>query len=322
MRRTSLLATLLCVVAVGLMAHACLGDDDGEGGGGPYSSEPNDGPGEGPGDDPGDDGDGWESTYACESGASVLYECCAMAGGNCLAINTNYQCCLNKDCEPGQIVACMAYKNLWTVDECNLAIESCATGVPGACENMGVGCEDECDPDCSGRECGGDGCGGSCGSCYGGKTCDDGQCSSGCECDTYGDEECDGNSTLLWCDGCNWESHSCDTLCRNSGFAHADYCGYSSDSGKDTCFCEHHSGWGGGCFPDISACGWDTDDCVGSGSNWFCSKKCSDDDDCQNVAPGTEACFEVGTGAKWCFIMCDTPSDCLQYTSCVEGLCK
>lgn len=36
-----------------------------------------------------------------------------------------------------------------------------------------------CYPNCSGKECGPDGCGGSCGTCTGGKTCNNGQCVGG-----------------------------------------------------------------------------------------------------------------------------------------------
>ena len=46
-----------------------------------------------------------------------------------------------------------------------------------------------CNPNCSGKECGDDGCGGSCGECINGQTCDNGNCltvESGCETFTYG----------------------------------------------------------------------------------------------------------------------------------------
>ncbi len=52
-----------------------------------------------------------------------------------------------------------------------------------------------CTPSCSGRECGSDGCGGSCGSCYGGETCNTGtgQCesSSSCTPDSYEPDDTD-----------------------------------------------------------------------------------------------------------------------------------
>ena len=75
----------------------------------------------------------------------------------------------------------------------------------------------QCQPDCSGKECGEDGCGGTCGSCNGSEVCDGGKCkdvqsctatcgSKGCECGFVCGQACGSCSGAYSCnDGCHCE---------------------------------------------------------------------------------------------------------------------
>ncbi len=59
---------------------------------------------------------------------------------------------------------------------------SCGTCENGKTCNSNGKCVENCTPDCNGKECGDDGCGGSCGTCDNGKTCNsDGKCVEHCQ---------------------------------------------------------------------------------------------------------------------------------------------
>ena len=103
----------------------------------------------------------------------------------------------------------------WSADDANKCDDKdlCTIGdycVAGVCkpgtEKIGCNNGDPCQPNCAGKECGGDGCGGSCGSCPFTKTCKSGMCkpadpqpASGCP----GPEDPVGDDcgALTW-DGC------------------------------------------------------------------------------------------------------------------------
>ena len=221
-------------------------------------------------------------------------------------------------CRPAQCSSCFAV--------CSSAPTSCGTGGgtnPADTYTGYVDTRPSCVPKCSGHECGDDGCGGTCGDCNDDEACSaTGRCERVCECD-WGDTACASGPRLKECDGCDYTTYDCDPLCKNAGYSYSTGCSYYPSDGRYMCDCKtaYGNGWGQGCWPDFSACGYQSTTCITVGSNKFCSKPCSTAADCGDVGPGAEYCLEIASGNKYCFLSCDGPSDCKPYTSCVDGLC-
>lgn len=78
--------------------------------------------------------------------------------------------------------------------------------------------EEECEPQCEGRDCGADGCGGSCGTCGNGQKCDkEGRCAA--------DEEgrtCDPNKNALTTGKSEWDAYDCQLLALAQKYGHPD----------------------------------------------------------------------------------------------------
>lgn len=53
-----------------------------------------------------------------------------------------------------------------------------------------------------------------------------------------GATECNGVSAIYYCDGGFWKYYLCSDACADLGYGTAVGCGYSSNAGKDQCFCE------------------------------------------------------------------------------------
>ena len=53
---------------------------------------------------------------------------------------------------------------------------------------------------------------------------------------TNGQQKCSGQA-LKTCENGAWKSELCSAICIQAGYTKADKCGYSSNKGKDTCFC-------------------------------------------------------------------------------------
>ncbi len=49
---------------------------------------------------------------------------------------------------------------------------------------------------------------------------------------------CDGVTAIHYCNGGFWKRRLCADACHDLGYATAVGCGYSSNAGKDQCFCE------------------------------------------------------------------------------------
>ncbi len=53
-----------------------------------------------------------------------------------------------------------------------------------------------------------------------------------------GTTACDGVTAILYCNGGFWKRRLCADACADLGYTMAIGCGYSSNAGKDQCFCE------------------------------------------------------------------------------------
>ncbi len=98
-------------------------------------------------------------------------------GGQCGA------CDGGKTCQDSQCVcqansgkACGSDNILYWFDSCGNRGEQAENCSPGTCSNDSCVA---CAPDCTGKQCGDDGCGQNCGTCDGGKTCQDSHCVCG-----------------------------------------------------------------------------------------------------------------------------------------------
>ncbi|MBN2496354.1 MAG: hypothetical protein JXR96_17300 [Deltaproteobacteria bacterium] len=94
-------------------------------------------------------------------------------------------------CEGDTVQRCVA--NQWQDwDECGAGKECLLVAGQSMCV------EEDCDPDCEGKECGSNGCGGQCGVCPEGVSCENGECVEK-ECENSSDCE-DG----YYCDANTW----------------------------------------------------------------------------------------------------------------------
>lgn len=94
-----------------------------------------------------------------------------------------------------------------------LCHDCCPTGhtcaqLPVDSPDVFFACLPDCQPDCTGKECGDDGCGGICGPCAEGCQCIDGVCEAACECVPYCGDEWD----KFECgdDGCGGSCGECE----------------------------------------------------------------------------------------------------------------
>jgi hypothetical protein len=126
-----------------------------------------------------------------------------------------------------------------------------------------------CTPNCNGLSCGDDGCGGSCGTCPGGQTCANGQCTSGgctpnCNGLSCGDDGCGGS-----CGTCPGGQSCSGGQCTGGGTCAHSICssGSSLDSSCDPCA-------GQVCAQDDYCCStaWDSI-CVGEVGS-ICGQSC------------------------------------------------
>lgn len=132
---------------------------------------------------------------------------CGVCSGNS-ACNSTGQClqiggpCVNLTaggwCDGNTLVAC--------VNNVVVAADCMSMGKNVVCEWMpslnyfGCNPHGDCQPNCLGKECGGDGCGGSCGNCEFGQACEQGQCTGAGQCGDVSYVGCCSGTTVLWCD--------------------------------------------------------------------------------------------------------------------------
>ena len=131
----------------------------------------------------GDDGCGG-SCGTCAEGFSCINDVCVE--GPCVPACAGKQCgddgC-GATCPPGCGVGFSCDNG-----QC-IAQQTCGNGTCDVGEDHATCPQDcPCIPNCAGKECGDDGCSGSCGTCSGGETCQDGQCTGGSCWPDCGDE--------------------------------------------------------------------------------------------------------------------------------------
>jgi hypothetical protein len=72
---------------------------------------------------------GWGSVSTCNSGASVIYQCCAIGGSSCQTPSAYASCCENSSCAPGEGIACLAKYEGNTLDPTTCAADVQACGL-------------------------------------------------------------------------------------------------------------------------------------------------------------------------------------------------
>ncbi|MFW5878736.1 MAG: Kelch repeat-containing protein, partial [Myxococcota bacterium] len=232
-------------------------------------------------------------------------------------------------------------------------IEVCSGGffqVLGACPS-GTTCrdgecitEEQCEPACDGRECGGDGCGGYCGACEVGEVCNtSGQCVATPE--NCGDGTCDADEDCATCpDDCGTccgdgtcdpaQNEDCWTCPADCGSCCGD--GACNPSHDETCLsCPADCGCPAGstcdpetetcvCAPDCDGRECGDDGCEGSCGSCDEGYTCSDsglcvEEGCQPDCEGRE-CGDDGCGST-CG-SCDEGYTCNASGQCVEESCQ
>jgi hypothetical protein len=134
-------------------------------------------------------GESCTKTADCESGYKCINQVCQQAGADCPGDLD----CSGLECGPDPVCGescgtCQA--SAGCVDGKCVELETCGNGSCDAGENDSSCPQDcECEPDCSGLECGPDPvCGEACGTCQAGDGCVDGEC---VELETCGNGSCD-----------------------------------------------------------------------------------------------------------------------------------
>ena len=192
-----------------------------------------------------------------------------------------------------------------------------------------------CVANCAGKDCGDDGCGGQCGTCSGGKVCQNGTCvaQGGCGAVTY--EGCCQGQTLNYCDAqqlvtvdCSGNP-SCGWVAQGS-FYDCGTAGGSDPSGQNPKSCD------GGCVPSCAGKQCGSDGCQGSCGTCAGGKVCQNgtcvasgggigdvctaDAQCQGGAsPGclfAEDGFPGGYCSSYCLM--DGIGDCPAGATCFE----
>ena len=156
------------------------------------------------GKDCGSDGCGG-SCGNCPNGTSCTGGKCVEQADECDGI-TYEGCCEGstlKYCEDGELVVA----DCGGSPKCGWKAESKLydCGTQGGSDPSGVfkkDCSGDCEPDCTGKECGSNGCGGNCGQCGGSESCSAGACVGDMTCEEY----------YLCVNGCN-ESEVCMEDC-------------------------------------------------------------------------------------------------------------
>ena len=163
--------------------------------------------------------------------------------------------------------------------DCTECIPACWPGY--ACVN---GQCVQCEPDCSGLECGDDGCGGSCGTCGGGEVCTAGKCDSVSPCGTVTSAgKCQGD-TVVWCQNnqlqeydCADENKICTYLAAYGKYGCKVDCGAVPDEGscQETVLqtCSESGIQVIDCADFGETCGWDDED-----GKYACLNACGDID--------------------------------------------
>jgi hypothetical protein len=240
---------------------------------------------------------------ACDNG-----ETCATCAADCGKCNN---VCGNNSCEPGE--------------DCNSCLQDC--GPCGACNNNGK-CEagenpTNCPADCGGAVCNNNG------KCEAGenptncpKDCPGGGC-------TNNATQCLDKDNLKYCENSAWKQGTCDSLCKQGGFAYTVGCEKDPSTSKDICSCGNYGKFGEMCDDKVKCdtaagmfCGTFDQAKVG-----FCSKNCiTAGSKCIGAPLGStaECVLDMGGGKFACGFICDLFTTCPTGMTCdsVNQLCK
>jgi len=155
----------------------------------------------------------------------------------------------------------------------------------------------DCEPECSGKQCGLDGCGGDCGGCCEGQTCQEGSCIGGAGCEISYDPGCGGCSCETCV--CGMDPYCCSTmwdgLCVDECVEQCGGCGAQANcAGKE-------------CGPN--GCGGKCGDCPEA---WVCTDDGKCVDECEADCVG-KTCGSNGCGGSC--------GECDEEATCKGGAC-
>ncbi len=245
-------------------------------------------------------------------------------GGQCVPVGDGcngltYEGCCDgntlKYCEDNQLKSLDCAGNPscgWNADA---KFYDCGTaGAADPSNSFPLSCQGDCQPNCTGKECGDDGCGGSCGACAGSQTCQAwkcvGTCTPACAGKVCGDDGCGGscgscaagkvcqagqcNTVDDPCLGISWEG------CCESSTLH---------------WCENDTVQSLECAD--AGCGWN-----GASSYYDCNQSGADPSGANPLeCPGTECipnCADKTCGDNGCGGSCGT---CGAGQTCQAGIC-
>ena len=236
--------------------------------------------------------------YNCLWGGDCTGGCvneCSSGTSGCNDALTHYVQCLNTDNDPCTELVQTPCASFF----CDPVTDQCAAS--------------PCDPNCTGKVCGGDGCGGSCGQCPGGQQCVGGQCQCLPDCDgkQCGDDGCGGS-----CGNCTGDEEACvNGQCQCQVSCVGKVCGDDGCGGlcgdcvgQDIC-----QGGQCVCLSDCTA-----KECGADGCGGDCGI-CPEGQKCQNFTCAcAPACEGLQCGGDGCGGVC---GDCGPDLTCVGGLC-
>lgn len=129
---------------------------------------------------------------------------------------------------------------------------------------------------------------------------------------TNGQQKCAGQNNLSVCESGSWNTYSCDTLCKKSGYGTGAGCAYDSTQGAETCACFN------GLIGD--KCVYQSDCKQGvCGAHGWCSKACTSDSECSYNSTGNRNyCMAAAGGGFACFPSCtSTLVECMFYPGAI-----
>lgn len=146
--------------------------------------------------------------------------------------------------------------------------------------------------------------------CDGYDDCASGADEYGCAMCSFEGGVCNGNNHVDVCDAAGITTHSCDTICQQSGYDFSEGCHYDPASGSDSCFCNDFASCGpneltcgdGSCLPNQYVCDGYAD-CPGSSDELGCVTECIPGETYCTGAFTLESCDDHGYWVTW---DCDT----------------
>ena len=167
-----------------------------------------------------------------------------------------------------------------------------------------VACQSQCEPDCTGKECGNDGCGGVCGQCDDG-LCQGGSCHQGLGCVTSIDPGCG---------GCTCEACVCQTYPACCTIDWANYCVFECI--EECGGCAPPETCGDGLCEGVENCMSCPEDCL-CGDGQVCTASGCCEINCQDTDCGDDGC---GGGCGTCKqgFLCSAQQTCVPEVCSIE----